>query len=86
MGWTFRKSASIGPFRVNVGKSGVGFSVGGGGLRTGVSSRGRKYSSFSIPGTGVRYYSSKGKSSTGCLVIIAAPVLVLLLLIAMFAH
>ena len=35
MGFTYRKSVSIGPFRVNVGRSGVGYSVGGKGFRTG---------------------------------------------------
>jgi hypothetical protein len=70
MGWTYRKSVSLGPFRVNVGKSGVGYSVGGMGFRTGVSSRGRSYRSFSVPGTGLRYYSSS-KQPQGCLVVLA---------------
>jgi len=58
MGWSFRKSFSFGPLRVNLSKSGVGFSFGMPGLRAGVSSRGRKYVSAGIPGTGVRYYKS----------------------------
>jgi hypothetical protein len=68
MGWSFRKAFNIGPFRINVSKSGVGYSVGGGGFRTGVRSNGASYQSASIPGTGLRYTSSggtKGKSS-GC--------------------
>ena len=69
MGWTYRKSVSLGPFRVNLGKSGIGYSVGGMGFRTGVSSRGRSYKSFSVPGTGMRYYSSSSKQ--GCLVVLA---------------
>ena len=56
MGWTYRKSVSLGPFRVNLSKSGIGYSLGGMGFRTGVSSRGRGYKSFSVPGTGMRYY------------------------------
>jgi hypothetical protein len=68
MGWTYRKSVGLGPFRINVSKSGIGYSLGGGGFRTGVSSRGRSYKSFSLPGTGIRYYSS---SKQGCLVILA---------------
>jgi hypothetical protein len=68
MGWTYRKSVGLGPFRINVSKSGIGYSLGGGGFRTGVSSRGRGYKSFSLPGTGIRYYSS---SKQGCLVILA---------------
>jgi hypothetical protein len=67
MGWSYRKSVNLGPFRVNISKSGIGYSVGGMGFRTGVSSRGRNYRSFSLPGTGVRYYSS---SKQGCLVVL----------------
>jgi hypothetical protein len=68
MGWTYRKSLNLGPFRVNVSKSGIGYSVGGAGFRTGTSSRGRQYSSYTLPGTGLRYYKSSSKSATGCLV------------------
>ena len=35
MGFCYRKSVSLGSFRVNAGKSGVGCSVGGKGFRTG---------------------------------------------------
>jgi hypothetical protein len=66
MGWSYRKSIGLGPFRINLSKSGIGYSVGGGGFRTGINSRGRSYRSFSIPGTGVRYNSSA--SGQGCLV------------------
>jgi hypothetical protein len=69
MGWTYRKSVGVGPFRINLSKSGVGYSVGGMGFRTGVSSRGRRYKSFTIPGTGVRYYSSSKQE--GCLLALA---------------
>jgi hypothetical protein len=68
MGFTYRKSVNLGPFRVNFSKSGIGYSVGGRCFRTGVSARGKKYSSFSIPGTGVGYR----KSGAGCLVLLAA--------------
>ena len=71
MGWSYRKSLNLGPFRINLSKSGVGYSVGGAGFRTGVSSSGRKYHSVSVPGTGLRYYSSKKSSATGCLVTLA---------------
>ena len=53
MGWSFRKSVGLGPFRINISKSGIGYSIGGAGFRTGVNSRGRRFRSFSIPGTGV---------------------------------
>jgi len=67
MGFYYRKSVNLGPFRVNIGKSGLGYSVGGRGFRVGKSSRGRKYTSFSIPGTGVGYR----KYGSGCLVLLA---------------
>ncbi len=60
MGFTFRKSIGVGPFRVNLSKSGVGYSVGTRGVRTGISATGRKYTSFGIPGTGIGYRTSKG--------------------------
>lgn len=66
MGFFYRKSASFGPFRVNLSKSGVGYSVGGRGFRVGRSGSGRKCSAFIVPGTGVGYRGS------GCLVLIAA--------------
>ncbi len=65
MGFFYRKSVNIGPFRVNLSKSGVGYSVGGKGFRVGTSARGRRYSTFSIPGTGVGY---RGR---GCLAMLA---------------
>ncbi len=71
MGWSYRKSISLGPFRINLSKSGVGYSVGGPGFRTGVNASGRKYTSVSVPGTGLRYYKSKKKSPSGCLVVLA---------------
>jgi hypothetical protein len=70
MGFYYRKSISFGPFRVNVGRSGVGYSVGGPGFRTGVSSRGKKYTTFSLPGTGVGYRTCGSKA--GCLVVLVA--------------
>lgn len=64
MGFQYRKSVNLGPFRVNLSTRGVGWSVGGGGFRTGVSARGRRYSSFTVPGTGLSYRTS-GRG--GCL-------------------
>ena len=80
MGFTFRRSMNVGPFRVNLSKGGVGWSVGGRGFRTGPSARGRKYSVFSIPGTGVGY-----RASRGCLLALVAPSAVLLALAAITA-
>lgn len=55
-----RKSVNLGPFRVNLSRSGAGFSVGGRGFRAGVDSRGRKYTSVGIPGTGLSWRKSGG--------------------------
>lgn len=69
MGFYYRKSVGLGPFRVNLSKSGVGYSVGGKGFRTGVNSRGKRYTSFSLPGTGIGYRTS-GAANKGCLVFV----------------
>ena len=61
MPWSFRKSITLGPFRINFSKSGISYSFGMFGFRTGVNSKGRRYNSYSIPGTGVRY-SNTAKS------------------------
>ena len=66
MAFFYRKSVNLGPFRVNLSGSGVGYSVGGRGFRVGKSSRGRRYTAFSVPGTGVGYPGS------GCLVLMTA--------------
>jgi hypothetical protein len=71
MGFYYRKSFKAGPFRINLSKSGVGYSVGGRGFRTGVTSRGRRYSNVSIPGTGLGYRTS---SKSGCLVMLVTAV------------
>jgi hypothetical protein len=68
MGFYYRKSVNLGPFRVNLSKSGWGSSVGDRGFRVGTTARGKKYTSFSIPRTGVGYR----KSGAGCLVLLAA--------------
>ena len=72
MGFTYRKTVGFGPFRINVSKSGVGYSVGRTGFRTGVSSRGKRYTTFSVPGTGMGYRTT-GKG-LGCLVVLLAMV------------
>ncbi len=69
MGFFYRKSVNFGPFRVNLSKSGLGYSVGGRGFRVGKSARGRSYSAFHIPGTGVGY---RGKGCLGLVVLLPA--------------
>lgn len=79
MGFYYRKSVNIGPFRVNLGKSGVGYSVGGKGFRTGVSAGGKRYSTFSVPGTGLGYRTER--KGQGCLLVAAGLIAVTILLL-----
>jgi hypothetical protein len=58
MGFHYRRSINIGPFRVNIGSRGVGYSVGGRGFRVGRSASGRRYTSFGLPGTGLGHRGS----------------------------
>jgi hypothetical protein len=67
MGFRFRKSVGAGPFRLNISTSGVGWSVGGKGFRTGQSTRGRRYTTFSVPGSGVSYRTNHTPDTRGCL-------------------
>lgn len=55
MGWRFRKSRNIGPFRINFSKSGVGYSVGGKFFRWTKKANGGTRTTTSIPGTGISY-------------------------------
>ena len=59
MGFNFRKSFKIGKnFRINMSKSGIGYSVGGKGFRFTHSANGRKTVSSRVPGTGISYSES----------------------------
>ena len=81
MGWYFRRSLGLGPFRLNLSKSGLGWSVGGRGFRTGIDARGRRTTQASIPGTGVGYrkVGSRGsRGSRGCLFALGAVALLAL--------
>ena len=67
MGWRIRKSFGGKGFRVNVSKSGIGYSVGGKGFRVTKTAKGNIRTTYSIPGTGISYVtetSNRGKSST----------------------
>jgi Protein of unknown function (DUF4236) len=60
MGLYFRKGVGLGPLALNIGKRGVGISTGIRGIRAGVNSHGKFYTSANIPGTGLyyrRYYA-----------------------------
>lgn len=63
MGFRFRKSINLGRgFRINLSKSGIGYSYGTKGMRWTKIANGRNRSTYSIPGTGIAYISeSSGK-------------------------
>lgn len=61
MGFRFRKSFGAGPFRVNLSKSGIGYSFGGKGFRVTKKARGGTRTTASIPGTGISYTSDSKK-------------------------
>lgn len=62
MGWRYRRSIRLpGGFRVNVSQRGVGYSWGVRGARFGRDASGRRYKSYSIPGTGLYSRSSSRK-------------------------
>ncbi|AXG97769.1 DUF4236 domain-containing protein [Clostridium botulinum] len=61
MGFRFRKSVKIGPFRINFSKTGVGYSVGSKGYRVTKRADGRIQETYSVPGTGVSYVKTSKK-------------------------
>jgi hypothetical protein len=75
MGWHFRRGLNFGPFRLNLSRGGVGWSVGRRGARLGVNARGNRTVHTSIPGTGVGYRKTLRRGAHGCLVVIAATAL-----------
>lgn len=65
MGFRFRKSFNLGGgFRINLSKSGIGYSWGGKGFRFTKTARDTTRSTFSIPGTGISYTSESGRGRT----------------------
>lgn len=64
MGWRYRKSINLGlGFRVNLSKSGIGYSWGFPGYRTTKMANGGTRQTYSIPGTGISYVDQQGKKS-----------------------
>ncbi len=56
MGWRYRKSVNLGGgFRINISKSGIGYSWGVPGYRHTYSANGTQRKTYSIPGTGISY-------------------------------
>lgn len=64
MGFRFRKSIKLGGgFRVNLSKSGIGYSWGVPGYRITRTANGRTRKTYSIPGTGISYVDESRKRS-----------------------
>jgi hypothetical protein len=56
MGLRFQRRIKIlSGVRINLSKSGVGFSVGGRGAHIGITARGQRYTSIGMPGTGLSW-------------------------------
>ncbi len=62
MGWYFRKSKSVGPFRVNFSRSGMSFSTGVKGARMSFGPRG---TFVNVGGNGIYYRKKLGSSAKG---------------------
>jgi hypothetical protein len=56
VGFRFQRRIKIPPsLAITISKSGVGFSAGGRGFHTGIDAKGRRYTSASLPGTGISW-------------------------------
>jgi hypothetical protein len=56
VGFRFQRRIKILPgLAINISKSGVGFSAGGRGFHAGIDTKGRRYTSASLPGTGISW-------------------------------
>ena len=65
MGFRYRKSINLGGgFRINLSKSGIGYSWGTKGYRVTKTARGTTRKTYSIPGTGLSYTTESGSSKT----------------------
>ncbi len=65
MGFRYRKSINLGGgFKINLSKSGVGYSWGTKGYRITKTASGRTRKTYSIPGTGISYVDETGKGRT----------------------
>jgi hypothetical protein len=56
MSWRFRRVISGGPFRLNLSRSGIGWSVGIPGMRYGRSATDAPYVSLGFPGLGLYWF------------------------------
>ena len=61
MGFRFRRSINLGGgFKINLSKSGIGYSWGTKGYRISRTARGTTRRTYSIPGTGISYVDESG--------------------------
>jgi hypothetical protein len=86
MGWRFRRSVKLGPVRLNLSKSGLGWSVGNRFARIGKRSDGRIVQTVTLPGTGLSEQHTLGGSgnaqvrkSSGCAALVIGCAVLLLL-------
>lgn len=63
MGLRFRKSINLGGFRINISKSGIGYSFGVPGMRYTKKAKGGTRTTLSIPGTGLSYIKDSKQTS-----------------------
>ena len=64
MGFRYRKSINLGGgFRINLSKSGIGYSWGVKGYRVTKTAKGTTRTTASIPGTGISYVHETGKAN-----------------------
>ena len=63
MGLRFRKSINIGGLKLNISKSGIGYSFGMPGVRYTKTSTGRTRKTYSIPKTGISYVQESKKNN-----------------------
>lgn len=73
MGFRFRKSIKAGPVRINLSKSGVGYSVGGKGFRYTKKAGGGTRTTVSIPGTGISHVSETANKKTTASTVASRP-------------
>jgi hypothetical protein len=60
VGFSYRKSVKMGPFRMTASKSGISYSAGVKGARITRRANGKVQTTLSVPGTGLRYTTTSG--------------------------
>jgi|GEM_PF-3049459 len=63
MGFRFRKTYRSGPFRLNLSKTGIGWSAGIPGFRWTARADGKRQTTWNIPGSGISYVKTTGRTS-----------------------